>query len=1175
MFNVRTPDASGINFVDGIAVKGVPLSSINGAKQVGLFINPTDTQPTMLQDWVYASVNKAASLESASQSNQSSPTAPDKPIEDATTAVTNSRFVSQVLADELAKILGGAQDPFSTLASLVNAINQDPAFSTTMDQSIATRASRGDVQSQSVSTSLATGTTEAIVAAFTPALSIVPDGTLVRVFSKGANTSPYVTFTPAAGTVPFKPVGKGNTTILSPGDIASANYPMWLMWDLTGDRWVLLNPANPLSIQTATTQEMADGTRADTAATVQGIVTAISNFISTAPALIDTLAEASAALGGDANFAANTLANVAKLAPTNSPAFPNGIYGVTKPATDKSKALATTAAVKSRMGEIASGGYIPNATQAVAGAMRYASAADMTANASNCAVTPFGFKAKLQGYTQKAGNIFTTAMFSLTPSSISYNTELATTEFVMNKIAQIPLMSTASPGLARFATLQEHLLGQSSSVMVNYAGLKARLQAIPVDPLATAVTSGLARHCSETELLQGTLTDVAVPVTLVKKLIDTVWTGAAIVIFASPSITCGNTQYQQTPFVVHLEATPVGNATGITKFTLNVKNNLTGANAYDQSFDLTAVNNMADWVFTIPNAASNSTVTISATATDNLGKSSVVGSKVITSYFVSVNAPTIVSPTANQTGLATTPTFSVSGFGVSSSTDTHKATIWTIYNSTKTAVIWTSGQSASDLLSMTVASGILSGGGTFVLGVKFVGNTYGESAESTVSFSTALATLSKVKAFAYPYATNDAAQAAYGDQVSLSNAANVVVITSPYSQYNKTTAKEDATTSQGRAFIYRKAGAAWNLEAVVTPPSGYGVKDAKVTAAGDRIIVSQYLWANASTSTPAAPCRIVSLIFNGTAWVEDIVYLTQDFKPSLLYIDNTAESIVLCSSAAPYTRQSGVVKNIGAALVLSRQGTTITHVDKIYPTDAETVSLSGFSGGNFYSYTHALLSMDGLSLYLPHENYSGTFSSQGCTYLYKRASKTEAFVLVNTLVSPTPGANLRETFVPLDRYQSIFSLQQSATSIISTGSIKLFRYVNDAMVLDTTLSGSSFIPATTTSSTYSGWVPAAAGGGNTLFGIYEKVDAPTAADLANNISGYARSNVMFRLAKAGTSYSKNPTTGNTSVNNYALYLGYPAYVSPDETYLILGSTYDNATSRTEAENDGCAYLFSI
>ncbi len=100
------------------------------------------------------------------------------------------------------------------------------------------------IQAAFNSSAVATGTADAILGAFTPAIAALPaaPGTLsVFVRAGGANLTATPTFE-ADGTA-AKTIVKGANQALVAGDIAGAGHWLELQYDATLDKWILQNPA--------------------------------------------------------------------------------------------------------------------------------------------------------------------------------------------------------------------------------------------------------------------------------------------------------------------------------------------------------------------------------------------------------------------------------------------------------------------------------------------------------------------------------------------------------------------------------------------------------------------------------------------------------------------------------------------------------------------------------------------------------------------------------------------------------------------------------------------------------------------------------------------------------------------------------------------------------------------
>lgn len=92
------------------------------------------------------------------------------------------------------------------------------------------------------------GSADAIVATFFPVVTALASahGMVLYVRCLAANASATPTFTPNNGVIAGKTIVKGNNLPLVAGDIAGAGYWAELRYDLTIDKWVLLNPATGL-----------------------------------------------------------------------------------------------------------------------------------------------------------------------------------------------------------------------------------------------------------------------------------------------------------------------------------------------------------------------------------------------------------------------------------------------------------------------------------------------------------------------------------------------------------------------------------------------------------------------------------------------------------------------------------------------------------------------------------------------------------------------------------------------------------------------------------------------------------------------------------------------------------------------------------------------------------------
>ena len=60
--NVRNRARVPFDFVDGLKIKGIDLSSVDGAKLIGTYVSPTDTEAKPLQTWIDETIAAVESL---------------------------------------------------------------------------------------------------------------------------------------------------------------------------------------------------------------------------------------------------------------------------------------------------------------------------------------------------------------------------------------------------------------------------------------------------------------------------------------------------------------------------------------------------------------------------------------------------------------------------------------------------------------------------------------------------------------------------------------------------------------------------------------------------------------------------------------------------------------------------------------------------------------------------------------------------------------------------------------------------------------------------------------------------------------------------------------------------------------------------------------------------------
>ena len=132
--------------------------------------------------------------------------------------------------------------------SILSAANVTPN-KTNSAQLVQSLISNG-IQAEQFSSAVATGTSDAITAAFTPAISaatLAVGVVTLTLWPSAANATSTPTFTPNVGVIAPAAIVKGNNQPLAPGDIAGTGHPVVVMWNPTSSKWVLLNPATGIS----------------------------------------------------------------------------------------------------------------------------------------------------------------------------------------------------------------------------------------------------------------------------------------------------------------------------------------------------------------------------------------------------------------------------------------------------------------------------------------------------------------------------------------------------------------------------------------------------------------------------------------------------------------------------------------------------------------------------------------------------------------------------------------------------------------------------------------------------------------------------------------------------------------------------------------------------------------
>lgn len=106
------------------------------------------------------------------------------------------------------------------------------------------------IQSSSQTVTTATGTADALVGTFVPPPASLMTGAPFWVRAAAANATTTPTFTANSGTLPAKTIVKASGALV-PGDIYGAGHWLCLQYDVTADKYILLNPATGVVAATA------------------------------------------------------------------------------------------------------------------------------------------------------------------------------------------------------------------------------------------------------------------------------------------------------------------------------------------------------------------------------------------------------------------------------------------------------------------------------------------------------------------------------------------------------------------------------------------------------------------------------------------------------------------------------------------------------------------------------------------------------------------------------------------------------------------------------------------------------------------------------------------------------------------------------------------------------------
>jgi hypothetical protein len=180
---------------------------------------------------------------------------------------------------------------------------------------------------------------------------------------------------------------------------------------------------------------------------------------------------------------------------------------------------------------------------------------------------------------------------------------------------------------------------------------------------------------------------------------------------------------------------------------------------------------------------------------------------------------------------------------------------------------------------------------------------------------------------------------------------------------------DDAGTSSGSAYIFKRDGTAWTEQAKITASDGAADDEfgASVAISGDYAVVGADGDDDAGTSSGSA------YIFkrDGTAWTEQAKITASDGAAT----DYFGKSVAISGdyAIAGAHQGDGVVSNSGSAYIFKRDGTAWTEQAKITASDAAVLDNFGAS---------VAISGDYAIVGAYHDDDAGTYA--GSVYIFKR-----------------------------------------------------------------------------------------------------------------------------------------------------------------------------------------------
>lgn len=639
---IRTRNAQPFDFVDGLKVKGLDLNT-DGASVIGFHLADSDTQVTILLDWIRS---VAAILKSGTGTGGSGDgTSPTQPLTDSSTKNANTEFVQKLIALKLKELVpDSTPKDLNTLQKIAAAINNDAGFYKSIKDLIDGKIGISAVRECLGRFQLNEGTSDALRANFTPAVTALSDGLQLYVRAREGNATKAPTFTPNAVSIAGLPIVKGGGAELEVGDIVPNSF-LHLSYSDPLKSWILLNPAIPVALGWANDAQAREMTATKVIMSPAAVKVALATVLGNAPAGLRTLEALAKAIGNDADFVNTLHKQMESYAPLKDPMFTGDVTVPTRALFDIGNTAASTRWVVSYLTE------------------------------------------------------------ALTKISISQASEQVV-------------------GVTRYATLEELKAGTADAAAVTPKNLLAWFDA----RRATSTVAGILPVATGDQAYEGVIDTAAITPKTLKAALEMAFDQYSGVASGptSPAMTGGSTVIVGLTYSLTLSATATTAGATISSFDVSVNG------AAVQTVLAVSGSATFNWV---SSGLVGSTATLTAIARDSNNKVSAASTKTIQLTTITVNTPSILSPTSGATNVNRTPTLTCSAVSASGGTATLTSIEWEIRTAPMGGgvAVWT-GSGTSTAITLPLASA-LQPGQTYYVRVRHNTSNAGVSSWGESSFT--------------------------------------------------------------------------------------------------------------------------------------------------------------------------------------------------------------------------------------------------------------------------------------------------------------------------------------------------------------------------------------------------------------------------------------------------------